>query len=189
LVVCATVEEARFHPESFGAVGAFDVIEHIERPEGFCDEIASILSRDGMLYATVPAGQWLWSSADRDAGHYRRYSEASLRRLLEPRFDVVYLTFFFRPLLLPLFLFRALPYRLGLARNRPILSTAVEHASAQGLLSRVLQQLLASEVERIRDGCAARIGASCLVAARKRRASRLWETSLPIPLHIGVCGA
>jgi SAM-dependent methyltransferase len=168
IVVCATLEDARMRPGSLGGVGAFDVIEHIEHPEEFCDEVARLLSPDGMLYATVPVGQWLWSAADVEAGHYRRYSASSVRALLERRFNIVQLTHFFRPLVLPLLLFRALPYRLGLRRHQ-VLKSGTEHAIGRSGISRILSLLLAGEVERIRSGNPLKIGTSCLVAARRRR--------------------
>ncbi len=170
VVIWATLADARIRPGSLGGVGAFDVLEHLEHPEQFCDEVADLLSPDGMLYATVPVGRWLWSPADIDAGHHRRYSEKSLKKLLEPRFEILHLSHFFRPLVLPLFLFRALPYRLGIARRRQLLPTATEHAAGKATLSRALQLLHASEVRYIRSGRALQTGASCLVAARRRSA-------------------
>jgi 2-polyprenyl-3-methyl-5-hydroxy-6-metoxy-1,4-benzoquinol methylase len=167
IVLCATLEEAGIRAGAFGGVGAFDVIEHIEHPSEFCDAVARVLSPGGMLYATVPVGAWLWSTADVEAGHFRRYSATSLRTLLERRFDIIQLSYFFRPLVLPLFLFRALPYRLGL-RSRPLLQAATEHATHGGFLSRTLSRLLATEVPHVHAGHRLWPGTSCLVAARKR---------------------
>ena len=48
-VVCATVQQAAFPPGSFGAIGLFDVIEHIDHDRAFLRELAPLLCPGGRL--------------------------------------------------------------------------------------------------------------------------------------------
>ncbi|WP_407352661.1 class I SAM-dependent methyltransferase [Luteimonas sp. R10] len=166
-VACAKVEDAGFRPGSFGAIGMFDVIEHIDQDRAFLEHIAPLLTTGGLLYLTVPCHQWLWSQADVHAGHFRRHTRRSLEVLLEGLFGIEYLSFFFRPLVLPQYLLRALPYRLGFDRNG-ILSTEAEHGSHQGLAVRMIDTLLQAEARQIAADRHIDFGASCLVAATLR---------------------
>lgn len=167
-VVCATVEDAGFHPASFGAISMFDVIEHIEDDRGFLAGVSELLTDGGRLYLSVPCHDWLWSRTDVDSGHFRRHTAKSLERLLDGLFDINYLTYFFRPLVLPQYLLRALPYRLGLFRDRRILSTEAEHGSGNGLAARGISFLLRGEGLRVARSERISIGSSCLVAATRR---------------------
>ncbi len=166
-VVCATVEQAAFRPGSFGAIGMFDVIEHIEEDRKFLADISPLLIANGRLYLTIPCHQWLWSQADIDAGHFRRHTEASLQALLGGIFRIDYLSYFFRPLVLPQFLLRALPFRLGIGRNNAVMSTEAEHGSGNGVAVRMLTRMLEHEARTISDDKSIGFGASCLVAATR----------------------
>jgi len=64
-------------------IGAFDVIEHIDDDEAAVASIAQRLKPAGKFVMTVPAHQWMWSAHDAVNHHKRRYSKASLRRLIE----------------------------------------------------------------------------------------------------------
>jgi SAM-dependent methyltransferase len=167
VVICATVGDAGFKPESFAALGMFDVIEHIEDDRAFLAEASRLIPSGGMLYLTVPCHGWLWSRADVIAGHYRRHTYATLRTLLAPDFDIDYMSYFFQPLILPLLALRALPYRLGFQRRRGVLATETEHGAGDGILARMLGRMLRGEVAKVSTGKAMSFGASCLVAARK----------------------
>lgn len=60
------------------AIAFFDVLEHLE------DDLAALrgavlnLAAGGLVFATVPAYQWLWTAHDRSHHHYRRYTSARL---------------------------------------------------------------------------------------------------------------
>lgn len=166
-VICATVEEAGLRPEAFGAIGMFDVIEHIEQDRRFLEQNAPLLAPGGKLYLTVPCHQWLWSRADIDAGHFRRHTRDSLRTLLEGLFEIDYLSYFFRPLVLPQYLLRALPFRFGIGSNGGVMSTEAEHGSGNGVAVRVLNHLLDQEAQIVAEDRSIGFGASCLVAATR----------------------
>ncbi len=168
-VVCATLEEARFADGTFGIAGAFDVIEHIADEEPLLREMYRVLRPAGALCVTVPAYAWLWSTEDDLAGHYRRYTRSRLEAVLERcGFDVVYATYFFAPLIAPLFFARSLPHRF---RRRD--ANAVDEASAKQhetspLARRAVDAVLAPELARVRAGKPIPLGTSCLAVARKR---------------------
>ncbi|MEO9089394.1 MAG: methyltransferase domain-containing protein [Rhodanobacter sp.] len=166
-VACSLLEDAGFSPGAFGAIGMFDVIEHIEDDRAFIAEVAPLLAAAGKLYLTVPCYGWLWSRADVDAGHFRRHTERSLRALLDEHFEIDYLSYFFKPLVLPQWLLRALPYRLGLGRGTE-LSPEAAHGSNRGPMTRALIRLLQPETSKVSRGERIGFGASCLVAARRK---------------------
>lgn len=166
-VVCATVEDAGFTPGAFGAVGMFDVIEHIEADRPFLENaVRPLLAPGGRLYLTVPCHHWLWSRADVDAGHFRRHTLTTLENLLHGLFQIDYASYFFRPLLVPQFLLRALPYKMGFGSNNGgVLSKEAEHGTTTGFAVDAVERLLSPEVEAIRQGRIMKVGASALLAA------------------------
>lgn len=62
----------------FHAIGAFDVLEHIDEDEEVMANVRSALLPGGLFVITVPQHAWLWSAADDHAHHKRRYSRAEL---------------------------------------------------------------------------------------------------------------
>jgi SAM-dependent methyltransferase len=59
-----------------------DVIEHLPDPVAGLAEARRIVTADGVVVVSVPAHQWLWSTADEELGHHRRYSRQLLRQQL-----------------------------------------------------------------------------------------------------------
>ena len=112
-VVRSTLAESEFTSSAFGAAGCFDVVEHVEDDAAFVAEIAAVLAPEAPLFVTVPAFPSLWSGSDERAQHVRRYTLDTITRLLEVEFEVEYATYFFTPLVAPLFALRSLPHRLG----------------------------------------------------------------------------
>jgi SAM-dependent methyltransferase len=168
-VVRATLEDAGVLAETLPAVGLFDVVEHIPDDVGFLAGIRRLLVPGGRVYITVPAYQWLWSNEDVLAGHSRRYTVGSLRRLLEKAgYSVEFTTYFFGFLPLPIFFQRALPYRLGF-RPREIAedSARSDHEVSHPLVDRILRMLTSRELSRIAPGGLVRMGGSCLAVARR----------------------
>jgi SAM-dependent methyltransferase len=161
-VVHATLKEARFRDSSLPAIGFFDVLEHIEDEQGFLGEIRRCLAANGRIYLTVPVGHWLWSDADVQAGHFRRYTLASLRWALERAgFRPLFISRIFSPLSLPLFLCRSLPSLFG-HRQQPAQSYSSQHRPrGRTLMDRVWHWELARLASRRSIPC----GTSCLAVA------------------------
>lgn len=168
-VICASLDSAGFRDGSLPAVGLFDVIEHVEDDVAFLRSLRRLIRQGGRLYATVPVLPWLWSVEDERAGHYRRYTIDAFERLLSDcGFTVEFSTSFFRFLVAPVFLRRAIPSRLGL-RSGTGDEYVAEHAPSSTWSQRVLRHLSASEFRRIRSGRIVKRGTSCIVVARADR--------------------
>ena len=167
-VICSSLEDAGLPPSSLSAVGCFDVIEHIESDHAFLIFVHSLLKPGGILYVTVPAHQWLWSLIDDIGGHYRRYNKNMVLNLLTPNFEILYFTYFFRVLTLPIFFFRTIPFRLRLSRKKKVLSSKSKyHGTKGGASVAVFNRFLRKELAAIQRGKSRRFGSSCLFAARK----------------------
>jgi SAM-dependent methyltransferase len=169
-VVCATTTEAGFRPGSWPAAGLFDVVEHVLDDVGFLRDIGHLLQPGGRLYLTVPSYSVLWSHEDVAAGHQRRYSRAALTGVLrEAGYEVEFASHIFRLLPIPVFLLRALPYRLGRRPQAPsAASLARDHATGAGWLRAVAAALLAPELRNLERRKPMRFGGSVLLVARKR---------------------
>jgi len=166
-VINATLDEAGIRTGSVPAVGLFDVLEHIEDDRAFIRHLTDIVQPGGFLYLTVPSFNWLWSTADVEAMHYRRYTTRTLADVLASGFDVQYSTYLFKRLV-PLFvLMRVLPYRLGLSRSGTQ-SYEREHAVGSKRVADTLARILDHEVAAIAAGKSLAVGSSLLVIARRR---------------------
>jgi SAM-dependent methyltransferase len=68
---------------SFDLVVSSEVVEHVEDDRGAVARLASLLAPGGTLVITVPAHQWMWSEHDVANHHFRRYTRAQVRGLIE----------------------------------------------------------------------------------------------------------
>lgn len=167
-VVRTAMEDMGAKDETIPAVGLFDVVEHIPDDAGFLAQIHRLLMPGGRVYLTVPAYDWLWSHEDVVAGHSRRYTIQTLRRRLESTgFTVDFVTYFFEFLPLPVFLCRALPYRLGLASKTSADTLRSDHEARSPVITRILDSVTRRELSRIAARRSLAWGGSCLAVARK----------------------
>ena len=86
------------------AVFLFDVVEHIEDDLSFLTNLSKQpnISADTLIYITVPAFQSLFTSHDVFLGHYRRYTNSSLKKVIhQSGFDTTEEGYFFFSLLPP----------------------------------------------------------------------------------------
>lgn len=165
-VINARLEDLCLNNGVAGAVLLLDVIEHLENPQPLLVEARRILRPGGLLFITVPALEILWSDEDLYAQHFRRYTRDDLKgTLLEAGFAVNFLTFFFQPILFPILLLRAMPYRLGL-RNRTTPDKS-EHQT-RGLAGRVIDRWLKSEHDSLSRGGTLQYGSSLVAIATPR---------------------
>jgi len=168
-IICSDMENAGFVTGTLPAVGLFDVIEHIERDSDILSKINNILSGEGVMLITVPAYKFLWSNEDVNAGHFRRYTLNNLRKkLTESGFEIIYASYIFSFLVLPIFLFRTIPSLLGIAKSG-IGKAKKEHTvNENGIVSRLLKKILTFEISQIEKNRKIPFGGSCLVVAKKR---------------------
>lgn len=81
--VCADASRLPFSDRTFGAVTAFDVVEHFESEDLIIRELTRVLQPAGVLCVSVPAYQWAWTGFDVAQGHYRRYTRQRLVAAME----------------------------------------------------------------------------------------------------------
>lgn len=75
----------------YDAVGMFDVLEHIEDDLLAIRNVNKILIPGGLFFISVPQYSWMWSNADEEAFHKRRYSRKELKnKLHQTGFRVLY---------------------------------------------------------------------------------------------------
>lgn len=80
---------------TFDIIGAFDVLEHIERDDIALSQIHKALAPGGGLILTVPQHKFLWSKQDEHANHVRRYSRKELiDKVKVAGFEIVRVTSF-----------------------------------------------------------------------------------------------
>ncbi len=162
-LVQASTDDLDILPGSVGAIGLFDVIEHIPDDAAALRAFHRMLAPGGRVYVTVPAHAWLWSSADDHAGHQRRYTKPGIRDLFTRcGYDVDFASYYFWPLPLPMLAGRVLAEMISRRRDHSGRATS-EHAGKHPWLDK----LLAREEARLRRGRSIPMGASCIVAATK----------------------
>ena len=149
--------------EEFEALGAFDVLEHIEEDEQVLGQMHKVLKQDGIILLTVPQHSWLWSSIDEYACHVRRYSAKELHVKVEASgFEILRSTSFVSSLLPAMFASRLLQKK-SLTKDTDV--TAELRISPW--LNYLFTKLLGAEIAMIRSGVDFPLGGSRLVVARK----------------------
>jgi 2-polyprenyl-3-methyl-5-hydroxy-6-metoxy-1,4-benzoquinol methylase len=168
-VLCSSLEDAAFVPKTLDSVGLFDVVEHIEDDSAFLKSINQYMKEDGLIYITVPAYKFLWSNEDDDAGHYRRYSRTRMNDLLKKSgFSIVYSTYIFSVLPLPIFLLRSLPSKLGFNKKSNELDKHKnEHKARKGIMNSLLERIWNWELSRVKRTKRIPFGGSCFVIGKK----------------------
>lgn len=165
-VLWGTTSELGIAKGSLPSAGFFDVVEHLEDDAGFLEHIYDLVVPAGRIYLMVPAYQWLWSTNDERAGHFRRYRSETIRRLTsEVGFEVEYISYLFRVLTLPLLMLRSVPDRLGIGSG--MAGSAEVHRLPRGPVGVQIARSLQRERERIRAGGSIRWGTSIVVVASK----------------------
>ncbi len=166
-VVCATTETSGFEKNSIAAIGLFDVVEHIDDDEAFLAQNYDFLHKEGMIYITVPAYNFLWSNEDDYAGHYRRHTIDSMSKTLKKiGFKIVYTSYLFSVLPLPIFLLRSLPSKLGFNKQVSNLDK-YKNEHSEGNTSGVLQKIWNWELSKIKKNQSIKFGSSVLIIAKK----------------------
>lgn len=70
-----------------------NVLEHIKDDNEIIKEISNSLKKNGLLVLHLPAHQYLYSSFDKDVGHYRRYSKKGVTKLLSDTYEIKYIEY------------------------------------------------------------------------------------------------
>ena len=146
----------------FDFIGAFDVLEHIQEDELTIKAISTALKPGALFFISVPQHPWLWSQADEDWCHCRRYDWKDLEtKLTASGFSIIRSTSF---------MFFLLPFML-LARRLPAKKTEETDYLAQlkmpTFLSWIFEVALSIELLLIGLGIDFPIGSSRFVVAKK----------------------
>lgn len=151
--------------DAFDAIGAFDVLEHIEDDETVMAEVAAALRPGGAFLITAPQHPALWSRQDEHAFHIRRYTAREIRRKLEAAgFEVVRMTSFVS-LLLPMLV----ASRLRLRRGGPDEAfDAIDALRQPRAVNMSLGAVMTAERALIRGGLSFPAGGSLLLVCRKK---------------------
>lgn len=75
--------EKKFKKGSFDTVTILNTLEHIKDDFKAVKIIYNLLDKGGKLAVFVPAFQCIYGKLDENVGHYRRYTKATLRKVLE----------------------------------------------------------------------------------------------------------
>ena len=168
-VIWAALEDVGFQLGTLPAVGAFDVVEHIEDDLKFLMSIRSHLRPGGRFYCTVPAGTAFWSDEDIHAGHFRRYSRDSLVAVLHRAgLEVEFVSYFFAWLTPLVLLLRAVPFRIRGSRADAmgdVRAVRNDH-SLPACLRKPVKVFHAEELSRLQRLCPIPFGTSLLCVAR-----------------------
>jgi SAM-dependent methyltransferase len=151
---------------AFDAIGAFDVIEHIPEDEEVMASVHRALRPNGLFIVTVPQHAWLWSAADDQAHHQRRYSRADLRTKLELQgFKVRFCTSFVFALLPLMYLSRS---RRKSSGDAPAGEVDCAELSLPAALDRLMELGMRLDEGLIAAGVSLPVGGSLLMVAQRR---------------------
>ena len=147
----------------FDVIGAFDVLEHIADDEKVLSEMNRAVKPGGGIVLTVPQHEFLWSQADTQACHVRRYRALDLREKVKRAGFTVEFSTSFVFFLLPLMLF---------SRLRQLAPNSKYDQFAELTVGRftngILEKVLGLEHLLIRGGVRFPAGGSLLLVARKK---------------------
>jgi SAM-dependent methyltransferase len=145
------------------AIGAFDVLEHIEEDELVLQQICKALKPGGIVFITVPQHRWLWSAVDEYACHVRRYDSNELhQKVCKAGFEIILSTSFVSTLLPLMYLSRLLK------RNKMDVSIdAMAELRINPILNKLFESVLNFELALVRIGVPLPVGGSRLLIARK----------------------
>jgi SAM-dependent methyltransferase len=96
------LDERAIPAVSADCVLACDVLEHVEDDVSLLRELRGAIRPGGLLIATVPAYEFLWSGEDHVSNHFRRYTRATLARSLRAADYELVWSSYFNTLLFPL---------------------------------------------------------------------------------------
>lgn len=151
------------YESALDAIGAFDVLEHIDEDEVVLQQICKALKPGGILFITVPQHRWLWSDVDDFACHVRRYSANELhQKVSKAGFEIIRSSSFVSTLLPAMYLSRVFQ-----GNSADMNMDDVAGLRVNPVLNRVFEWFLVFELVLIRVGISLPVGGSRLLVSRK----------------------
>ena len=148
----------------FDVIGSFDVLEHVDDDVEVLNQMHKATVKGGGIIITVPQHQFLWSHADEQACHKRRYSaEELLKRISAAGFDLVWYTSFVTLLFPAMLLSRVL--KKGNTQGKEPYS----ELKLPGIINYFFEKVLSLERLIIKSGVKMPFGGSLLLIARKAK--------------------
>jgi SAM-dependent methyltransferase len=146
----------------FDVIGAFDVLEHIEEDTKVLEQLFQAIRPGGGIVITVPQHPFLWSSADANASHKRRYTKQELvSKVRKAGFEILGTTSFVT-FLFPLMLVS----RVGSKKAARQFDSGAE-LKIGNLTNTLMETIMAVERIMIKAGWSLPFGGSLLLIARK----------------------
>lgn len=158
--------EMPYSTDTFDAVFALDVLEHLDNPAGAVKEAARVLKEGGLFVATVPAHQWLWSPHDVSMHHKKRYAKQDFAQLFTGDFDILVISWIHAFILLPAMFVRLLRNILNKKEN----TSDVKEASP--LVNKLMSVFYFVEISIFKLFYSLPFGLSLLVVAKKNSSIR-----------------
>lgn len=156
--------DARHVPfaDEFDAIGAFDVLEHIDEDEAVLAQLHRALKPEGILLLTVPQHPRLWSTSDEYACHVRRYTCAEIEtKVRKIGFQLLKSTSFVTLLLPAMMLSREMQ-----KKSKQVFDPTSELVISP-FLNKVFYSLMILELKGIQLGLNYPVGGSRMIVARK----------------------
>jgi SAM-dependent methyltransferase len=149
--------------DEFDAIGAFDVLEHIEEDEIVLDQLYRAIKPGGVLLLTVPQHPSLWSASDEYACHVRRYTQHEIeQKVLTAGFELLRSSSFVTILLPAMMLSRVFQKR----RTKDF--DPVSELSINAVLNKIFYFFMIIELAGIRLGISYPVGGSRLIVAKRK---------------------
>jgi len=139
-------DQMPYQGEKFDLICMFDVLEHIQNDSLALIELKKYLSPRGKMIVAVPAYQWLFGPHDQFRQHERRYSMASLKKVIEQSGLHIQRMSYFNTLLFPLALVSRLLDRLIHSKEQNKVS------NPNPLINQILCNTFAAERHLLRIG-------------------------------------
>lgn len=148
------------------AIGAFDVIEHIEDDLLVMQQVCKALKPNGCFFITVPQYPWMWSYLDDYAKHKRRYTQKELKnKLQQAGFHIEFMSSFVTTLFPFVFLSRLFK------KNKPLeqvtIDDVIQEFKIPSWLNKLFYQLMRIDAWFIKQNIPLPFGNSMVVVAKK----------------------
>jgi SAM-dependent methyltransferase len=147
----------------FDAIGAFDVIEHVDDDQRVLDQMFQAAKPGGGVLVSVPHHPFMWSQRDEYVRHKRRYTRADLaEKIANAGFELTRMTAFVS-IPFPAMIVESLLNRKPKKHYDPL-----KGLQTSAFINGLLTTILAFERQLIKTGVSFPFGGSLLAVARKR---------------------
>lgn len=169
-IIQGSITDLPFNNNQYDLVCAFDVIEHVDDDAKAIDEMMRVCKPGGYLAITVPAYAFLWGEHDVINQHHRRYTKASLLKLLKPhKGKLIYHTYFNSLLFLPIAAFRLMANLIQAIKGPKQAAPSSDHAifGTAGFFNNLLAGIFSIDYYLLKWGVRFPAGVSIMVFFKK----------------------